>query len=240
MVRKAKTETPDYARESGIGHERYEPGTDFRLMWKWEKCYLLDWIILECCTIISSTEEKKLPQHIKSPDSKNCKKYCMGCRYFPKPIHFDPDRIFSLYCPKHDINNLCSFLSMQYYCDKLYDFLRGIGIDEITEDLFQEVEAICNLIGKKVYKLAGLHNKALAIKELHINGPGAASRVSGETTIKRAIEILEKHGGIDGYDNLPRGQKVKVIDTIEKTLNLDDPRHVYNILNKIRSLPKST
>lgn len=170
MVKKAKTETPEVAFESGVGHDGYEPGTDLRLMWKREKRYMLNRIVLDCCKIISPAEDH-LPT--KKPDSKDCKKYCMGCRYFPRPIHFDPERIFSLYCPKYDVNNLCSFFAMQYYCDKLYEFLRDISIDEITNDLFREVEATCNLISKKVYMLMGVHDEALAKKESQMPGANA-------------------------------------------------------------------
>lgn len=194
MGKKSKTETPEVAFESGVGHDGYESGTDLRLMWKWEKRYMLDWIILDCCKIISPT---------KKPDSKDCKKYCMGCRYFPQPIHFDPERIFSLYCPEYDVNNLCSFLAMQYYCDKLYEFLRDIGIDEITNDLFQEVEAICNLISKKVYMLMGVHDEVLVKKESQMPGANAMkekgranntaiARVLADMGIESSLSVFRK------------------------------------------------
>ncbi len=54
-------------------------------------------------------------------------------------------------------------------------------------------------------------------------------------SIKEAKKILEKIGGITGYDALGYGKKKPITDEIEKKLKLKDKRHVYNILNKIKA-----
>ena len=69
----------------------------------------------------------------------------------------------------------------------------------------------------------------------YANNQGANSRELGDMSIKEAKKILEKIGGITGYDALGYGKKKPITDEIEKKLKLKDKRHVYNILNKIKA-----
>lgn len=216
---------------SGWGHDLCDPGTDFREAWIWEKCYMLTRAAMEINIIIF--DNKKFIT--ANPDIRsNCQsKICGGCIDFPKQISFDPRKIFSFYCPKYDIENLCSFRAISYYCDSLYKFLPHLSLDQIDFDLLMEIEGICQEIYKKTFMLVGIHNNTVAMQAQHINGPGQRSRDAGRWALDDACKVLEKYGGIQGYKSLPYGKKKPIRDEIERKLKSKDPRNIYNILKKL-------
>jgi hypothetical protein len=217
---------------SGWGHEPCDGGTDFRQAWIYEKCYMLFRAAMEINMIISATKDR-IP--VNADMAQNCRsKACGGCIDFPKQINFDPRRIFSFYCPKYHIENLCSFRAISYYCDSLKKYLLHLSLDGINVDFLMEIEVICQEIYKKTFILAGAHNKAVAVKAQYIKGPGATSRERGKGKRKLATDILKAYGGIQGYDARPRGFKKPVREKIEKKLELADPQTVYKILKDLR------
>ena len=215
----------------GWGHHLCNPGTDFRKAWIYEKCYMLRRVDSNINRIISARKKRITA----NPDiTNNCRsKVCGGCIDFPKQINFDPRRIFTFYCPKYDIENLCSFRAISYYCDSLHKFLLHLSLDQIDFDLLMEIEGICQEIYKKTYMLVGVHNKAIATEAVYINGPGPRSRAVGQWALDDAYKVLEKYGGIKGYKSLPYGEKKPIRDEIERKLKSKDPRNIYNILKKL-------
>lgn len=114
--------------------------------------------------------------------------------------------------------------------------------ETVTEDTMasDETEAILiEQINFHKARLIELLEKARQRKENYVKGPGQASKEIGEEGVNRALTVLEKCGGIAGYDGLPIGQKKPITDEIEKKCRFKEPRQVYNILKKIRLRPKA-
>jgi len=88
-----------------------------------------------------------------------------------------------------------------------------------------------NTISKKSHEAIGYWTHKLP----YVNSQGQNSLELGQWSINTAKEVLKKYGGIKGYDNLPRGEKSKVIEVIEKAAKFKDERQVYKILNKLRN-----
>ena len=63
---------------------------------------------------------------------------------------------------------------------------------------------------------------------------GKNSAELGQWSMERAKKVLEKYGGIVGYEKLGYGKKTKVIEELADELKFDDVRQVYNILKKLR------
>ena len=220
----------------GTFHDPCGEGTDFRKAWIREKRYMMRRVVSEIGNIISTTKNR-IP--VNEDAVKNCRwLVCGGCIDHPKQIHFYPGQMFSFYCPKYNTKNLCSFRAISYYCDGLCDFLHKLNVDAIDMDFLMELEGICQEIYKKTFMLAGIHNKTVAVKAQYIKGPGAKRRAEGEETLRIAMTVLVKCGGIAGYDSLSRGRKKPFRAAIKKECLLEE-RHVYRILNKIRKLTKT-
>ena len=125
--------------------------------------------------------------------------------------------------------------------DDCYDMIKVLrNVISFTPFLLQNLFSGIDEIQHRYYYSLGCYDTWYGRKIIYEDGPGTMSRELGETTIQRSIEVLAKYGGIDGYENLPRGKKHEVRNAIKEKLNLKDPRHVYNILNKIKNSPKTT
>jgi len=81
--------------------------------------------------------------------------------------------------------------------------------------------------------LAETVQKEEARQQHYIDGAGAKSKREGKDSLDIALMLLEKCGGIKGYDALPRGEKKHIRETIEKGCLLDE-RQVYNILKILK------
>lgn len=140
----------------------------------------------------------------------------------------------------YDIENPATLSNIRQDCCEFIDHIKCLDISKMDVKKFEEIENGIAYRARFVFLMMGYQVSKHRRKVTYEEGPGTMSRELGETTIQRSIEVLAKYGGIDGYRNLPRGKKDEVRNAIEKKLNLKDPRHVYNILKKIKNSPKTT
>ncbi|MDA8126075.1 MAG: Arm DNA-binding domain-containing protein [Deltaproteobacteria bacterium] len=111
---------------------------------------------------------------------------------------------------------------------KFENFLR-----DINDALLPDVE---KKLRHAERKLAEANAKEAARRVNYQQNQGRASADVGTGNIKRAQKVLEKCGGIDGYQKLSQGQKKPIRDEIEKICRYKDSRNVYNLIKKIKQL----
>ena len=138
-----------------------------------------------------------------------------------------------------DLSFMCFVLSLWYAL--LYDAIKvkkdGMA-DKDDDEAITVLFMVDDKISKRSHEAIGYWSAKSERKISYARNQGALSRQVGEWSADRAVKILQKHGGIEGYDRLKRGEKKKIIDEIEKAVKAKDVRNIYNILNKIRKSSK--
>ncbi len=138
-----------------------------------------------------------------------------------------------------NLAEFCFFIAMlyaAYYCG-----------DEGDIEYSKVLDFFDTTISKKSHEAIGHWTPKLNKGMSYVNSQGRNSLEVGQCTINIAKDVLTKYGGIKAYDNLPRGEKKKLREEIEKAIieskskadkskALNVERNVYNILNKIRNL----
>lgn len=92
----------------------------------------------------------------------------------------------------------------------------------------------CDMINARFHYLLGCVAEVQKRKKKYKDGPGKMSWELGQVTLDTATKALSSLGGIDGYDDLPRGKKGKVRDEVVRKCKLKDERHTYNIFKELR------
>jgi len=126
-----------------------------------------------------------------------------------------------------NLADLC-FLLVMMYASYYYG-------DENDIELLKVLDFFDTTISKKSHEAIGYWTPKLKKGMSYVNSQGTNSIEVGQYTINIAKGVLKEYGGIKGYDNLPRGKKVKVIYEIEEAAKFNDERQVYRILNKLRN-----
>jgi len=136
----------------------------------------------------------------------------------------------------YDISNprcLWNFADMCFLIAIMY--CNYYAEDEDDFELLKVIDFFDTTISKKSHEVIGYWKPKLKTRMSYVNSQGQNSLEVGQCTINIAKDVLQKCGGIKGYDNLPRGKKGKVIDEIAKAVQFKDDRQVYKILNKLRN-----
>ena len=142
-----------------------------------------------------------------------------------------------------------SFQFIRDDCKMLSQLLESVDALAHNEQDFRAIENTVNCVIQGAFTLIGIHEqehkitaklreyeaKAQKRKKAYVEGPGAASTIAGQWTVKAAEKILDTCGGIAGYDALPYGDKKAIRTKIESAIKDPDGRNVYNILKKIRN-----
>ena len=151
-----------------------------------------------------------------------------------------PDFDYDIHKPGslQDLGFTCFVLSLWY--SLLYDEakVKKDGMDDKEDEAITVLFMVDDEISRRSREAIGYWSARSERKISFARNQGANSHQVGQWNADRAVKILQKYGGIDGYDSLKRGEKKKVIDEIEKAVKAKDVRNIYNILNKIRNSPK--
>jgi len=126
-----------------------------------------------------------------------------------------------------NLAEFCFFIAMlyeAYYCGEEDDI-----------EYSKVLDFFATTISNKSHEAIGHWTPKLKKGMSYVNSQGKKSLENGQYTMSIVKDVLEKYGGVKGYDKLMRGEKGKVLQEIQKE-SLLDVRHVYNILNKIRNL----
>ena len=146
-------------------------------------------------------------------------------------------------------DDIDSFRSIRDDCKMLPQLLESVDALAHNEQDFRAIEDTVNGVIQGAFTLIGIHEQEHKItaklreyeanaqkrKNAYVEGPGAASTIAGQWTVKAAEKILDTCGGIAGYDALPYGNKKAIRTKIESAIKDPDGRNVYNILKKIRN-----
>ena len=146
-------------------------------------------------------------------------------------------------------DDIDSFRSIRDDCKMLSQLLESVDALAHNEQDFRAIEDTVNGVIQCAFMLIGIHEQEHKItaklreyeanaqkrKNAYVEGPGAASTIAGQWTVKAAEKILDTCGGIAGYDALPYGDKKAIRTKIESAIKDPDGRNVYNILKKIRN-----
>lgn len=155
-------------------------------------------------------------------------------------IELHPDYVNERTHSKHSKETRDEIREYHRKCQTMIDEIRaiekpGIGRHMSETEAYREVTKIIDLI-YECGKFIGYWTRRKELSQRAAVGPGATSAESGKWTLDKAIKVLDKYGGCQGYEALPRGKKKAVREEIEKAIKARDPRNVHNIINKIKSL----
>ena len=124
------------------------------------------------------------------------------------------------------------FVIAMYYAAYYYG-------DEDDRELLKVLYFFDTTISNKSHEAIGYWTPKLKKGMSYVNSQGQNSLEIGQLTMNIAKNVLREHGGIKGYENLPRGSKGKVRDAIEEAAKFKDERQVFNILKKLRNNQRS-